>query len=219
MDDLDNLQLYNAVRAVPLEATKPIGAGRLKGMTDINPMWRIKKLTEQFGPCGKGWYYSPPQREFVPGANGEIICIVDVQLFVRYGSDLGEWSAPIPGTGGAKYVAQEKNGLYTDDEAPKKALTDALSVACKALGIGADVYFARDRTKYDQAEAPEVKAELADQAQLAYIRRFCNIDQRQAILDKYRVLLLEDLPHDTAEKVVSKLKARFNQAQNELEMG
>ena len=29
------------------------------------------------------------------------------------------------------------------------AVTDALSVACKQLGIGADVYFDRDKTKYD----------------------------------------------------------------------
>jgi hypothetical protein len=40
------------------------------------------------------------------------------------------------------------------------ALTDALSVACKALGVGADVYFANDKyeTKYDQpAQAQEAK--------------------------------------------------------------
>ena len=46
----DNMRIYNAVREVPKEARKPITAGRLKGMTDINPMWRIKKLTELFGP-------------------------------------------------------------------------------------------------------------------------------------------------------------------------
>ena len=50
----DNLKLYNAVRSVPAEAQKKINGGRLKGMTDINPMWRIKTLTEQFGVCGVG---------------------------------------------------------------------------------------------------------------------------------------------------------------------
>ena len=54
---MDNLKIYNAVREVPKEAQKSIGGGRLKGMTDINPMWRIKTLTEQFGACGIGWYY------------------------------------------------------------------------------------------------------------------------------------------------------------------
>ena len=53
-----NLDIYNNVRAVPAEAKKEIRGGRLNGKTDINPMWRIKKLTEQFGPCGIGWKYT-----------------------------------------------------------------------------------------------------------------------------------------------------------------
>ena len=54
---MDNMRIYNAVREVPPEAQKPIAGGRLKGMTDINPMWRLKRLTEMFGPCGLGWRY------------------------------------------------------------------------------------------------------------------------------------------------------------------
>ena len=46
------------------------------------------------------------------------------------------------------FVAKERNGLYTSDECYKMALTDAISVACKALGFGADVYWQADRTKY-----------------------------------------------------------------------
>jgi hypothetical protein len=46
---MENLYIYNKVAEVPKNAQKLIGAGRLKGMTDINPMWRIKALTEQFG--------------------------------------------------------------------------------------------------------------------------------------------------------------------------
>ena len=49
-----NLDLYNVFRVVPENAKKKIEAGRLKGMTDINPMFRIKSLTEQFGICGFG---------------------------------------------------------------------------------------------------------------------------------------------------------------------
>lgn len=153
----DNMRIYNAVREVPKEAKRPITAGRLKGMTDINPMWRIKKLTELFGPCGVGWCYSEPRIEFVPGEGPEIICIAHTELQVK---ENGEWSVAIPGVGGARYVTQESKQIYTDDEAPKKALTDALSVACKALGIGADVYFNKDSTKYtgpqDASEGPDV---------------------------------------------------------------
>ena len=53
----ENLNLYNRVREVPKEAVRPIMAGRLKGKSDINPMWRIKKLTDEFGLCGLVWKY------------------------------------------------------------------------------------------------------------------------------------------------------------------
>ena len=53
----NNMELYNKFGTTPKNAQKPIAAGRLKGMTDINPMFRIKALTEQFGPVGFGWYY------------------------------------------------------------------------------------------------------------------------------------------------------------------
>ena len=43
---MNHMDIYEAVRTPPQEALKAIEAGRLKGMTDINPMWRIKALTE-----------------------------------------------------------------------------------------------------------------------------------------------------------------------------
>lgn len=155
-NDNPNLVLYEAVRAVPDVAKKPIGGGRLKGMTDINPMWRLKTLTEQFGVCGFGWKYSIVEKRLQPGANNEIACFVDIHLQVKMN---GEWSDPILGTGGSLFVANEKNGLYTSDECFKMALTDAISVACKALGFGADVYWEKDRTKYDQQGEPPAPGE------------------------------------------------------------
>lgn len=147
------LDLYNKVRAVPEEAQKTIGGGRLKGMTDINPMWRIKTLTEQFGICGVGWYIDVLDKWLDTPVNGsdEIIANVEIALHIKVD---GEWSKPIIGVGGAMFVTKEKMGLYVDDECYKKAYTDAISVACKALGIGADVYWSSDRTKYTQREQP-----------------------------------------------------------------
>jgi hypothetical protein len=150
-----SMELYNAVRAVPQTAIKPIRGGRLSGMSDINPMWRIQTLTEQFGMCGFGWKYEITDRKIVDGANEEKACFVSINLYVKVGA---EWSAAIPGIGGSAFVAKEKGGLYTSDEAEKMALTDAISVACKALGFGADVYWANGRTKYtaqNPQEAPQ----------------------------------------------------------------
>lgn len=145
---MNNLDIYNKVRVVPKEAQKTIVAGRIKGMTDINPMWRIQTLTEQFGVVGIGWKYVITDKRIIEGANGTQCAFVDIDLFVKVN---GEWSEAIQGTGGSSYISLENGGksYYTSDECFKMALTDALSVACKALGIGADVYWAGGRTKYD----------------------------------------------------------------------
>ncbi len=158
----DNLRIYEAARTVPASATKEIAGGRLKGMTDINPMWRIKTLTEQFGPCGFGWKYEIIEKRLENGANGEIAAFVDINLYIKVN---GEWSDPIPGTGGSAFVAKERNGLYTNDECFKMAMTDALSVACKSLGFGADVYWEADRTKYDRAKDKPIDLPEKEQVQ------------------------------------------------------
>lgn len=149
---MENLTIYNAVRSVPDIAKRQIGAGRLKGKTDINPMWRLKTLTEQFGPCGFGWKYVITDKRLEQGANGEVAAFLDIDLFVK--AD-GVWSDAIPGTGGSAFIAKEKNGPYTSDECFKMALTDAISVACKALGFGADVYWDADKSKYDKPESKQ----------------------------------------------------------------
>lgn len=147
---MDNLEIYNKVCEVPGNAQKKIAAGRLKGFTDINPMWRIKKLTEVFGACGIGWYTDNISHWLEDGADGTKTAHVSLNLYVK---ENGEWSKPIFGIGGASYISNEKGSneksrAYTSDECFKMAYTDALSVACKALGFGADVYWAAGRSKY-----------------------------------------------------------------------
>lgn len=149
---MNNMELYELGRSVPNEAMKPITAGRLKGFTDINPMWRIKRLTEMFGPCGIGWWYEITDKRMEAGANSEMCVFVDIKLFYRWGDTV---SQPVCGTGGSSFVAKEKNGMYTSDECFKMALTDAISVAAKAIGVGADVYYAKDRDKYSNPEDPD----------------------------------------------------------------
>lgn len=156
---MNNLSIYNELRKVPEEAKKKISGGRLNGMTDINPMWRIKSLTEKFGICGFGWKIDIVSERLEKGSNDEISAFVKINLFIKVDN---EWSEPIPGTGGASFVAKEKNGLYQSDECFKMAFTDAVSVACKLIGMGADVYFEKDRTKYDQQIIEAEKAKIAD---------------------------------------------------------
>lgn len=152
---MNNMELYELGRSVPDEAKKPISAGRLKGFTDINPMWRIKRLTEMFGPCGIGWWYTIQDKRIETGANGEVCAFVDIDLYYKWGNEI---SQPIAGTGGSSFISKEKNGLYTSDECFKMALTDAISVAAKAIGVGADVYYQKDRDKYTATEGDNPSA-------------------------------------------------------------
>lgn len=145
----ENMKVYESARTVPPEALKPIQAGRLKGMSDINPMWRIKKLTELFGMCGVGWKTVITDKRLERGSEDQIVCFVDIELYVKVD---GQWSEAIPGMGGSSFIAKETSRMYTSDECFKMAYTDAISVACKSLGFAADVYFEKDRTKYSDQE-------------------------------------------------------------------
>lgn len=163
-----SMELWKAFEKTAPEAQKPIEAGRLKGFTDINPMWRFKKLTEVFGPVGIGWKYEIVKKEIIPGADGVVSAFVDILLYYNWND---EWSEGIPGTGGSSFVAKERNGLYTSDECFKMALSDAIGTACKALGMSADIYFSKDRSKYNSGEPEEEKMETFDDA-VGYVLTF-----------------------------------------------
>lgn len=141
---MEKMAFYEAGRAVPPEAQKPFKARGFSG-TDINPMWRIKKLTELFGPAGIGWY-TEVLSERAETYGDTVMAIVDINLYINVG---GEWSKPIFGTGGNQLVQATQNGAVPSDEGYKKAYTDALSIACKALGIGADIWFSKDQDVAD----------------------------------------------------------------------
>lgn len=139
---MGNLDLYNKLKVVPAEAIKPIQNGRLKGKSDINPMWRIKTMTEHFGVCGIGWKYVIT-KQWTETFGTETKAYCNIELFVKVD---GQWSDAIQGTGGSSEVTMERNGSYVSDECYKMALTDALSVAMKALGVGADIYFEKGKS-------------------------------------------------------------------------
>lgn len=157
---MDNMELFKQFEKTPDEAKKTIEAGRLKGFTDINPMWRFKRLTEVFGPVGIGWCFDIIDKQIIPGADGVVSAFVDIKLYYKHEN---EWSRGIPGTGGSSFVAKEKNGMYTSDECFKMALSDAIGTACKALGMSADIYFSKDRSKYTTAQ-DDIQMETVEDA-------------------------------------------------------
>lgn len=207
----ENLKIYNELRVVPKEAQKKITGGRLSGMTDIKPMWRIEKLTEVFGMCGFGWKAPIKNKEIIDGANGEKIAIVDIELYVKVN---GEWSEPIEGTGGSSFIAKEKSGLYTSDECFKMAYTDAISVACKSLGMGADVYWGdskystqekKDATKKTTTKEIVNKTELMIQeSQIKLINELYTTEEIMPLLNYVGKTKVEELTLIEASSLIKR---------------
>lgn len=166
-----NMTLYERVRKAPDNALKTIQAGKLKGKSDINPMWRIKVLTEVFGPQGTGWKIENVHYWNEPGAGGEVMCFCSLDL--SYKQD-GEWSAAVPGIGGSRIVQLAKGTPESNDEGYKMAFTDALSVACKGLGVAADVYWNADTgSKYRDYTQPQEQQKTQAAAEKLAARAEC----------------------------------------------
>ena len=134
--------------------------------TAIKPMWSFRRMTEEFGPCGEGWGVNEPSFQVVPGTDGEVLVYCTVSIYYRN----GEHNIPhtVYGVGGDKVVVKNKYGLSSDDEAFKKAFTDAITNALKLIGVGADVHMGLfDDSKYvasmkeEFADEPPVKSSAA----------------------------------------------------------
>lgn len=156
---MEKMEFWNKYKSVPANALKDFNNGKFSG-TDINTIWRMQCLTETFGMCGIGWYYEI-KRLWTEQVESDVFAFAEIELYVKVEN---EWSKGISGTGGNKLARATSSGkVSTSDEAYKMAVTDAFGVACRNLGIGADVYWANDKTKYTQEQEP-LKQELVDEA-------------------------------------------------------
>lgn len=150
---MEKLELYNRFAQPPEYALKAFSNGKFSG-TDINPMWRIKVLTEAFGPCGIGWYTEIIRQWREDTDDGAATVYCHLHLYIKVD---GEWSKPIIGVGGNTLSRKTKSGCSTTDEAYKMAYTDAMGIACKALGIGANIWWKEARSKYTANDQPQEK--------------------------------------------------------------
>jgi hypothetical protein len=154
----DNLALWDRLgRTDPAHTKKFQRGGGFKG-TAIKPIYTTHKMTEEFGPAGKGWGMGEPSFQIVPGSEGQVAVFCTVALWYATG-DAGEIGT-VYGVGGDMVVIKQSSGLRTDDEAFKKAFTDAIGNAMKHLGMSADVHMGLfDDSKY----VSEIAAEFADE--------------------------------------------------------
>lgn len=202
---METMKIYENLRNVPQHAKKTFNNGKFSG-TDINPMWRIKRMTEVFGTCGFGWYYEVLHRDTLQ-VEDTICTFIGINLYVKQGD---EWSKPIYGEGGNTFSTKTKSGyLSVSDEAYKMALTDALSNATKQLGLGADVWFEKDKqhsTKYDLQQ--ERKAEEDEDAKALAVIDYLASNEKAGryYADKYKVQYYTALNETQFLEIYNELK-------------
>ena len=216
---MENLKVWNKYEEVPECALKPFDNGKFKG-TDINTIWRIKCLTEEFGMCGVGWYFKPVKLWTETLDNGEVFAFAEIELFIKVN---GEWSMPISGNGGNKLLRVLKSGEYSSsDEAYKMAITDALGVACRNLGFGAKVYWANDKTKYTEEEPKEQKPK----SKYTQIKEKCNqVNVSIKSVEEWikgkvgKEIRLNDLTDEQFKKVIEMLEKQNEKKQTDSGQG
>lgn len=147
----DNTKLWDTLGKTDPAHTKAFKrSGGFSG-TALKPMWVWKRLTEQFGPFGEGWGCDQPTFQVVPTAT-------EILVYCTVSAWHGGRANVLWGVGGDKVLTVNKYGPVSDDEAFKKAFTDALMNAFKFVGVGADIHMGMfDDNKY----VNEVRAEFA----------------------------------------------------------
>ncbi len=144
----DNTAIWDVLSVTDPRHTKPFNrAGGFKGKS-VKPIYTSLKMTEMFGPCGIGWGFSEPNFQLVNGPEGTVLVYCSLTLWY-VNPTTGQKSEPVPGIGGDFAVVKQQSGLRADDEAFKKATTDAIGNAMKHIGMSADIHMGQhDDDKY-----------------------------------------------------------------------
>ncbi len=131
-----NTRIWEKICETDPNRTKKIEGGNFRG-TSINPNYIYEKLTSVFGPCGIGWGFEIAAEQYKGGHDVTITHSYQINFWYK---DNGTKSGMIPAVGCTDYVFKNKNGWNTDEDAPKKSLTDALTKASQLIGMSADIF-------------------------------------------------------------------------------
>ena len=119
------------------------------------------------------------------------------------GDDVHIGNGTVEHFGQTTFVGKNKNGYFTDEEAPKKSLTDAIGKALSMLGFSADIYLGLfDDNKYvndRKAEAakagaakPEIKAKMTAEQVEALKRRLSECKTVDTLRGQFALLSDEE---------------------------
>lgn len=152
----DNLALWKAVEKTDPNHTKAITGKSYQG-TSPKPHYLVHKATETFGPIGIGWGFTIEDERIEDGAGGERMHIARVKVWFKWNGERGE----VEHVGGTQFSGTRSSGKpFTDEDAPKKSVTDALVKALSMIGFAGDIFMGRyDDSKY----VNDLKNEVAEQ--------------------------------------------------------
>ncbi len=169
---MSNLELWNAVERTPVDQTKQITGKPYKG-TSPKPHWLVWKATETFGPIGIGWGFKVLSEEIVEG-EADKLHKAHVRVWYEWQGKRGE----VEHIGATALSGKRRDGTpFTDEDAPKKSVTDALVKALSMIGFAGDIFMGRyDDSKYvaelreeerAQATPPKPEPTLEQKATMA----------------------------------------------------
>lgn len=144
----DNLKLWDSVSTPDPKHTKKVN--QRGGFTAIDAHYQVMQATETFGPVGIGWGYEVQHGTIESGSM--VFASADVLL---WHGNRDQAYGPVRGLCA---ILNQKGRV--DEDAPKKALTDALTKALSHLGFSADVFLGLwDDNRYVQQVANKIAQE------------------------------------------------------------
>lgn len=217
---MSNLDLWLSVEKTDPAYTKRFSrGGGFKG-TATNSTYLARKATERFGPCGTGWGINVLDEDIITGAphvnsDGVVVAYdlihkIRARLWYVVDGVRGE----VEQFGQTQIVGKNKNGFYTDEEAPKKSLTDAMSKCLSLLGFSADIHLGLyDDNKYLAALRAEFAPAISEE-QVATLREW--IESTESDMEKFcqafGIEKVENMPVEKYEIALTMLKKKAEKA-------
>ena len=162
----DKKYIWDQVKKTDPRFTKKVNKG-FGEITTIDPMSQIMKMTEVFGPVGIGWNYRVNYTYHGMDNNQTAVVFAEVSVAVNKVEDVFIHYGPVCSV----QKLYRKTGAL-DDEAPKKAMTDAMTKAFSHLGLSADVFLGmHDNSKYLEKLKKEIDEGIANKSKLKVVDR------------------------------------------------
>lgn len=157
-----NTALWSRVCVTDPAAVKPITGKQYSGNSP-KPYWIVQRLTEEFGPCGKGWGFSILSERMERMTDTDILHVAVVRFW--YMAEGARCELEQIGQTKAAYKTG-KGTMLVDEDAPKKSVTDALVKCASYIGFAGDIFSGRwDDSKYVQWAAEQYSPAPATDAQ------------------------------------------------------